>query len=154
MDFKETCEGQLSQFFDAFILSLFGLVTVCILVFVFFVFDVWICSPLPFVFLLSYFAVCCLVAFGCTFLWIGPCFFCFICFYLLVRLHFHLSRPFFLFEPCYIWLYLQLFVCTATFPSLTVSTWTLFSWFYLEIFVFFTCLCGYTFISHTSIFSL
>ena len=33
MDFKETCVGQLSQFFDAFILSLFGLVPVCILFF-------------------------------------------------------------------------------------------------------------------------
>ena len=30
----------------------------------------------------------------------------FICFYLLVRLHFHLPLPFFVFEPCHIWLYL------------------------------------------------
>ena len=49
----------------------------------------------------------------------------FICFHLLVGLHFHLPLPFFVFEPCYIWL------CLWLFPSLTISTWTLFSWFNL-----------------------
>ena len=115
----------------------------------FFVFDVWICSPLPFVFLLSYFDVCCLLAFGCTFLWIGPCFFCFICFYLLVRLHFHLSRPFFLSNPVIFgcicsYLFAQLHFPLS--PSLLGPYLVGFIW---KSLFFFTCLCGYTFLSHT-----
>ena len=105
MDFKETCVGQLSQFFDAFILSLFGLVTVCILVF----FCVWCMDMLPPPLCFSLVVLCCVLLVS-------------------IWLYFSLDWTLlFLF-------YLFLLACTATLSSLTsiLSLWTL---LYLVVFV-------------------